>query len=132
MGGVGSAIKNVAGKVWDTAKGVAGKVADGVGWVAGKVSDGLGAVRSGVDFVKNLPIVGDVAKGLIASNPIANKIDQGIDVVRGAAGGISDTAKGIGDAARSGNIGGIIGGISRGVGIINDARSGFANRQVAF
>jgi len=66
-GKIGSAIKSVAGKVMDTAKSVAGKVSQGFDTVRNLAGQAM-------DTVGNIPVIGEIAKGVAASNPTIGKI----------------------------------------------------------
>jgi phage-related protein len=66
-GKIASGVKSVAGKVMDTAKSVAGKVSSGFD----KVRDIAGQA---MDTVGSIPVIGDIAKGIAATNPTISKI----------------------------------------------------------
>jgi len=104
MGQVGSAISNVAGKVWDGVKNVAGKVGSvvsGVANVAGKIA---GGVRQGIDTITQLPVVGGIARGFLDASPYGRAIDMGSQLVSSIAPTIEGAANAISGAAQGGNL----------------------------
>lgn len=112
---IASGVGSVAGKAWQGAKTAAGDVADFGKDVygqmkedAGYVQKGVGAVGSGVDWLENKAKAGtswvaDKASGIPVLSQIANAgksyVDLNVDVLGGAAKGVTGLAGGLLSAA---------------------------------
>jgi hypothetical protein len=112
---IASDVGSVAGKAWSGAKSVAGDVADFGGEVygqmkkdAGYVRQGVSAVGSGVDWLEDKAKAGtswvaDKASGIPVLSQVANAgkdfVDFNVDVLGGAAKGVTGLAGGVLSAA---------------------------------
>lgn len=82
MGNAVNTVKDIASKVWDGAKSVASKVGDGIRWVADKAGSVINGVKSGIQYAKNLPIIGGVASELM-NTPYGQAFQTGLDRASG-------------------------------------------------
>ena len=76
-------------KISDVWKPIISKVSDGVKWVASKVSPVIDAVKSGINYASNLPIIGTAVQAL-KNTPIG----QGISSIGSGLSQIADTING--------------------------------------
>jgi hypothetical protein len=83
-------IRNVGEKLGGAVSNFGSKLLDGARWVGDKAGQAVSAVRSGVDFARNLPVVGAAVDALLATPP-GQALQSGINVADRLVGDVNRT-----------------------------------------